>query len=255
VGSGADDWDEHWSGFSAAAADNPAQHFRHRLLASLVGPLRPTRLLDIGSGQGDLLVRFAREVPGAALVGLELSAIGVEQTQQKVPHANVLQIDLLEAAARTRLEGISADVAVCCEVLEHLDDPATFLRAAKFALAPGATLFVTVPGGPRSAFDRLIGHRRHYSPGELRVLLEAAGFSVSSAYGAGFPFFNLYRLVVIARGDRLATDVSDGRTGRVATAVMKAFGILLRFTFPRRRWGWQTVAVATPNPLKVAMTG
>ncbi len=135
--------------------------------------------------------------------------------REKVPGANVVQIDLLEASAHTRIEGIGADVAVCCEVLEHLDDPATFLKAARSALAPGATLFVTVPGGPRSAFDRLIGHRRHYSPGELRVLLEAGGFTVSSAYGAGFPFFNLYRLVVIARGDKLASDVGAGGTSRL----------------------------------------
>jgi Methyltransferase domain len=154
-------------------------------------------------------------------------------------------VDLLQADAASRLSEIRADAATCCEVLEHLDDPSSFLQVAKAALAPGATIFVTVPGGPRSGFDRLIGHRRHYSPLELRQLLEQSGFNVSSAYGAGFPFFNLYRLVVIARGEKLVKDVGSRGMGRLAAAVMKVFGVLLRLTIPRSRWGWQTVAVAT----------
>ena len=56
---------------------------------------------------------------------------------------------------------------------------------------------VTVPGGPMSAFDRHIGHRRHFSPDDLRAVLLAAGFQVERTTGVGFPFFNLYRLVAI----------------------------------------------------------
>ena len=74
--------------------------------------------------------------------------------------------------AVTAISDIRADVAVCSEVLEHLNDPATFLRTATAALSPGATFIVTVPGGPRSEFDRLIGHRRHYTPQSIRQLFE-----------------------------------------------------------------------------------
>lgn len=240
-----DNWDDHWAGFSATAASNPAQHFRHRLVVKLVKQAHPDVLVDIGSGQGDLLQRIAADLPRVELFGLELSQVGVEHTLQKVPRANVRQADLFEAGAASRLTGVAADVAVCCEVLEHLDDPVAFLRVASAALSPGATLFVTVPGGPRSAFDRLIGHRRHYSPRDIRELLEEAGFVVVASFGAGFPFFNLYRLVVVARGEKLAADVGAQRSSRLASGVMKVFDVLLRFSFPRRRWGWQTVAVAT----------
>jgi SAM-dependent methyltransferase len=242
---GQDNWDGHWADFSGAASENPAQHFRHRLLSKLVRGKNPATLIDIGSGQGDLLALLSQELPSVRLAGVELSHVGVEQTLKKVPGANVFQADLLDAESAQKLRDIRADAATCTEVLEHLDDPSLFLQAAKSALAPGATIFVTVPGGPRSGFDRLIGHRRHYSPIELQTLLEQAGFKVSSAYGAGFPFFNLYRLVVIARGDKLVTDVGSRGMGRLAVIVMRVFDILLRFTVPRSRWGWQTVAVAT----------
>jgi hypothetical protein len=61
---------------------------------------------------------------------------------------------------------------------------------------------------------------------------------------AGFPFFNLYRLVVIGRGSRLATDVADGSTSRIAVAAMRVFEVLFRFNLRRSRWGWQNVAIA-----------
>jgi glycosyltransferase involved in cell wall biosynthesis len=45
-----------------------------------------------------------------------------------------------------------------------VDEPARLLRNARTFLAPGCHLVVTVPGGPRSASDLRIGHRRHYDP-------------------------------------------------------------------------------------------
>src|SRR3546814_18015665 len=78
-------------------------------------------------------------------------------------------------------------------------------------MAPGCRLVVTVPGGPMSAFDRHIGHRRHFTPPALAALLTDAGLAVERTDGAGFPFFNLYRLGVIARGHRLVADLTGGQ--------------------------------------------
>lgn len=241
----ADDWDVHWAGLSASAEDNPAQHFRHRLVARFVSGRDSGKVLDIGSGQGDLLSRLAVTVNPSRLFGLELSQVGVTKALEKVPDATVLQVDLLSEHAPAKIESIQASLAVCCEVLEHLDDPAAFLESAKVALAPGAIVMVTVPGGPQSAFDKLIGHRRHYSPAELGELLEGCGFRITDAYGAGFPFFNLYRLVVIARGDRLVDDVGGHHPSAMARLAMRTFSVLLRLNVRRSRWGWQTIVVAT----------
>jgi hypothetical protein len=105
---------------------------------------------------------------------------------------------------------------------------------------------VTVPGGPMSAFDARIGHRRHYSPERLRQTFEEAGLCTAATFGAGFPFFNLYRRVVIARGARLAGDLAskDGRPSGAARAAMAAFRPLLAVSLPRSVWGSQIVGVA-----------
>jgi hypothetical protein len=127
-------------------------------------------------------------------------------------------------------------------VLEHLDDPASLLRHAAAYMAPGCRLVVTVPGGWRSAFYSHIGHRRHYTPAQLGGLLESAGFTVERAYAAGFPFFNLYRMLVTLRGRELISAAA-----RAPTRLMRASGALFDALFRlnlMHPWGWQTVAVA-----------
>src|SRR5690606_32387947 len=137
--------------------------------------------------------------------------------------------------------------AVCSEVLEHVDDPAAFLREARRLLAEDARLVVTVPGGPMSAFDRHIGHRQHFTRASIRRVLEGAGFEVERTWLSGFPFFNLYRLTVIARGERLVRDVESGGRGptsRLADGVMAAFRGVFRLNLGDSRFGWQVVALA-----------
>ena len=201
-------------------------------------------MLDVGSGTGDLALSIRESFPRAEILGLELSAAAVEVARMKVPGAVFLQSNLLETAEpEARLRGWATH-AVCSEVLEHVDDPRRLLANAAAYLAPGCRLIVTVPGGPISAFDRHIGHRHHYRPGELRDLLQGAGFRVQRATGAGFPFFNLYRLVVILRGRRLITDAQVGGAGRAARFTMRMFESLFRLNLASSPWGWQTIALA-----------
>lgn len=242
-----DDWDAHWSEYALAAEYNPAQSYRRWLALRLLERIStPRRLLDVGSGQGDLLVDAARRWPGAALLGLEASRRGNELAQAKLPSARFETIDLTVESSRIASLACWASHAVCLEVLEHIDEPVAFIRNWLVYLAPGARLVVTVPGGPMSAFDRRIGHRRHYSPELLRRNLEQAGLRVAATFGAGFPFFNLYRRVIVARGEQLSDDVSrrGGRPSGAARAAMMAFRPLLGMSLPRSAWGTQIVGVA-----------
>jgi SAM-dependent methyltransferase len=247
-GRDADDWDSHWDDFTSAASRNPAQEYRRRLALQLLeeaGP--PSRVLDVGSGQGDFLVAARRRWPDAELAGLEASENGVRETRGKVPAAAVHVCDLL--AGDPPVAGLAgwATHAVCSEVLEHVDDPVALMRNATAYLAGGCRVVVTVPGGRMSAFDRHIGHRRHFTPRELADVLAAAGLEVRWAAGAGFPFFNLYRALVIARGERLVADVSAAsaeQPGAGARLAMAAFRPLFRLNRTRSRWGKQIVAVA-----------
>src|SRR5665213_1623838 len=245
-----DDWDQHWRNYSKTAEQNPAQRYRRRIVCDLLrrsGCSGEARILDIGSGQGDLALDLHQAFPKAELAGVELSAAGVAEATRKIPCAHFLQCDLLDPAGDPGPLGSWAHYAVCAEVLEHLDDPALFLKHASRYLAPGCTLLVTVPGGPQSEFDRHIGHRQHFTPQMLRGLLEKSGFAVEMATTAGFPFFNLYRMAVILRGKRLITDVRSGSTAAssgLARVVMGAFRPLFAMNIVGSSLGWQTIAAA-----------
>jgi SAM-dependent methyltransferase len=244
-----DDWDAHWDHYAESAAENPAQRMRHDIIAPLLSEdaQGEMRVLDLGSGQGDLVMKLHPILPNARFVGAELSESGVAISQRKVPQATFLVADVFQPpAALTAFVGWASH-AVCSEVLEHVDDPVAFLQRSQTYLAPNARLIVTVPGGPMSAFDRHIGHRQHFDRRKIHLILERAGYSVERVYLAGFPFFNLYRLMVIARGKRLARDVeskSGGTSSGLARFAMKLFGVLFHANLLDSPFGWQVIAIA-----------
>jgi SAM-dependent methyltransferase len=243
-----DDWDQHWLDYGTANARNPAQRYRRRIVVDLLGLDKgPARLLDIGSGQGDFAAEVLQRYPDVEVLGLEVSEAGVEIAKRKAPGASFVVRDLLQEGDPPPDQRGWATHAVCSEVLEHVDRPDSLLANAARYMGPGCRLVVTVPGGPMSAFDRHIGHRRHFTPAELGALLGKAGFELEIATGAGFPFFNLYRRVVIWLGESLVDDFSAQRGGsesRLRQAAMAIFGWLFYLNLPRGRRGWQTVAVA-----------
>ena len=245
-----DDWDAHWEHYAQSAAENPAQWMRHEIIARLLcedAGKGAMQLFDLGSGQGDLVQKLEPLLPGARFVGAELSERGVAISKRKVPRATFLVADIFAPPASLNEFTNWATHAVCSEVLEHVDDPVAFLKRARDYLAPGARLIVTVPGGPMSAFDRHIGHRQHFDRRKIRSMLEQAGYSVERTYLAGFPFFNLYRMMVIARGGRLVQDAQAGSTGapsRIARFAMKVFRVLFHANLLDSPFGWQVVATA-----------
>jgi 2-polyprenyl-3-methyl-5-hydroxy-6-metoxy-1,4-benzoquinol methylase len=246
-----DDWDRHWDDYAESAARNPAQAYRRRLILGLLASDagRPMRILDIGSGTGDLAADIHSAFPSAAVLGLDVSEGAVEYAARKVPTATFLQRDLVRDADADPEHQAWATHAVCSEVLEHVEDPDVLLTNTRPYLAPGCRLIVTVPGGPMSAFDRHIGHRQHFTPQSLRTVVEKAGFEVERSEAAGFPFFNIYRLTVLLRGKRLVDDVAQGAGSPAARAVMKVFDKLFRLNVASSPWGWQVLAAARfPGP-------
>lgn len=243
-----DDWNRHWTDYSVAVELNPAHEYRRMLIfrALDLGRARGgVRLFEVGCGQGDLSRELVERHPSIELAGVDLSDTGVTTAKAKVPSGEFFQQDLQKPLTLPERYLGWATHAVCSEVLEHLDDPVEALRNVRRCLAPGGKLVVTVPAGPMSAFDRHIGHRRHFTPGALRTVLEEAGLRVTSLSGAGFPFFNLYRLSVVARGKKLIADVNADRPlPRSARAAMRLFSLLFRFNRADTELGWQLVATA-----------
>jgi 2-polyprenyl-3-methyl-5-hydroxy-6-metoxy-1,4-benzoquinol methylase len=251
----ADDWDSHWATYGDSSGDlNPANRMRERIVFSLLGEIAGgSTILDIGSGQGELALLLADRYPDARVIGVEYSTEGVARARRaaaaKASPATFLERNLLEAIPPDEAGAVGAQYAVCSEVLEHVDDPAMLLRNAASYLSPGCRVIITVPGGPRSAFDRHIGHRQHFTPQTLATTIEGAGLEVIRTARAGFPFFNLYKTLVVARGDKVLADVERGDAPGAAQpksirAVLSVLDVAFRLNLPLGRLGWQIVGVA-----------
>ena len=239
-----DDWDRHWTEISPSSDIAPSTAYRSRVIRSLLGINRPgngARVLEIGSGTGSFAEGFVRDYPQAKYLGLDMSVTGVRISGKKVPSATFRQRDLLEPPRETDDLEFRATHAISSEVLEHVDDPAKLLRSSTPYMAPGCRLIVTVPGGPMNAFQKHIGHRRHYTPADLTELIVSAGFEVERASGIGFPFYNLYMWALLQRGEK-AIELVSGPPGFPVRAASAVFNSL--FHLNSMKAGWQMIAVA-----------
>ena len=247
-----DDWDMHWSGLNKEAEINPAQSYRHRLLTTLVASLKHVHpeirtIIDFGSGQGDFLAMLVPRIRNCQVVGLELSRVGVEISRRKTPTGRFFQHNMLLDAPDISQLKKQGDLCVCSEVLEHLDEPSTFLRNARRYVADKGFLIVTVPSGPMNEFERSIGHRRHFTRDSISSLISSTGFDVIEVRQAGFPFFNLYKMVGILRGDKVRSDAERMGSGAPTLSLrlgLLLFSFLFRFNLANTRYGWQLVVIA-----------
>lgn len=100
---------------------------------------RGLRLLELGSGLGNLLVEAASR--GYEVTGVEYSASSVRTANERLGAPRVLQGSIGDVT----LAAESFDVCVLADVIEHTRDPLADLRAVWRALRPNGLLFIAVP--------------------------------------------------------------------------------------------------------------
>lgn len=193
-------YDQVWQSFGSLDAQSPAAHHRRRLVIALAKEHAHSarRVLEVGCGPGLLLKELERELPAASISGADVSPAALAAARRRSHESDLFVIDLEDPDfMRTHRERLQTfDLVIACEVLEHLADDLTALERLSALLVAGGQLIITVPGGAKTAFDRAIGHVRHYDRRELAERLRSAGFQVERSFAWGFPFHSAYRLLV-----------------------------------------------------------
>jgi SAM-dependent methyltransferase len=147
--------------------------------------------------------------------------------------------DELPGSADLRARTGTADLVLCQNVLEHIDDERGAVAEMAGVLKPGGRLLLLVPAGPRlfGPLDEVYGHHRRYTRGHLRDVIESSGLEVEELYP-----FNLLGVP--------GWWVSNLRRKRgISQASVRAYELLLRGWRPverrfRPRWGLSLVVRA-----------
>jgi 2-polyprenyl-3-methyl-5-hydroxy-6-metoxy-1,4-benzoquinol methylase len=114
-------------------------------LSELVAKTSPTAIHEIGCGEGYWVLRWNEQ--GIAAKGCDFSTLVIELARGNAV-ARGMPPSLFEARSIYDLESgrDSADLVVCCEVLEHLEYPEDGLRALQRVV--GRNLILSVPREP-----------------------------------------------------------------------------------------------------------
>jgi len=154
-----------------------AHHFRlacffaDRFLHAL--PDGPLRIVDIAYGHGAWGLWALAERPGATLEGYDISASARAIAGELAGAAGLSARATYSTGNAMELEQLppgTADVCICCFLVEHLEDPARLFRNIAHLLRPGGKAFVA--GALTAAQVDHIAEFRHES--ELLRLGEAA---------------------------------------------------------------------------------
>ena len=123
-------------------------------MASLAGK----RVLDIGCGGGILSDSMARK--GAEVIGIDLSskALAVAQLHALEAGTQGVKYREISAEAMAAENPASFDVVTCMEMLEHVPDPASVVRACSALVKPGGWVFFsTINRNAQSFLFAIVG--------------------------------------------------------------------------------------------------
>ena len=106
-----------------------------------ISPVSGQRALDVGCGGGILADSMARR--GADVLGIDLSTKALKVAQLHALEAQTPNVAYREVSAEALAAEApgSFDVVTCMEMLEHVPDPASVVRACAELVKPGGWVF------------------------------------------------------------------------------------------------------------------
>ena len=161
-------------------------------------PLAGKRVLDVGCGGGILADSMARA--GAQVLGIDLSTKALKVAQLHALEAGTPNVQYREVSA----EALAAeqpgayDAITCMEMLEHVPDPASVVKACSALVKPGGWVFFsTINRNPKSFVFAIVGaeyilnllpkgtheYMKFVRPSELAGYCRSVGLEVTATRG------------------------------------------------------------------------
>ena len=152
----------------------------------------PARVLDVGCGNGSLLLALREWWPQAELSGCDPSA-------EAIAHGAAHDVRLWRGTIDELPADVVADVAVTINVIEHTADPLRFLERVRRRLTTEGIAVAVCPDGSRPGVELLfVDHLFSFAPPHLDAMLTRAGFAVIGCSPAP-PEIGEFQMVIARR--------------------------------------------------------
>ena len=173
-------------------------------------PLTGQQVLDVGCGGGILAEAMGRQ--GAEVLGIDLATKSLKVAQLHALESGLANVSYREVAveALAAERPASFDVVTCMEMLEHVPDPASVVKACAELVKPGGWVFFsTLNRNPKSFLFAIVGAEyvlkllprgthefaKFIKPSELASYCRAAGLDLQGTRGMEYnPFTKRYWL-------------------------------------------------------------
>lgn len=167
-------------------------------IEQLTSGLQGKQVLDVGCGGGILADAMARK--GAQVLGVDLSTKALKVAQLHALEAQTPNIQYREISAEALAaeQPATYDVVTCMEMLEHVPDPASVVRACSQLVKPGGWVFFsTLNRNPKSFVFAIVGaeyilnllpkgtheYAKFIKPSELASYARSAGLDLQASKG------------------------------------------------------------------------
>jgi 2-polyprenyl-6-hydroxyphenyl methylase/3-demethylubiquinone-9 3-methyltransferase len=167
------------------------------------------KVLDVGCGGGILTESMAKA--GAQAKGIDLSEKALKVADLHSLESGVaVQYEYISAENLAAKEAGQYDVVTCMEMLEHVPDPLSIIKACSQLVKPGGKVFFsTLNRNPKSYLLAIIGaeyilqmlpkgthdYKKFIKPSELGGFLREAGLEMNEIIGLSYnPITQVYSL-------------------------------------------------------------
>jgi 2-polyprenyl-6-hydroxyphenyl methylase/3-demethylubiquinone-9 3-methyltransferase len=172
-------------------------------------PLAQKKVIDVGCGGGILAESMAKK--GANVTGIDLSEKALKVADLHGLESGItVYYEKISAEEMANREAGQYDIVTCMEMLEHVPDPASVIRAcAKMAKPGGHVFFSTLNRNAKAYLLAVIGaeyllqllpkgthdYKKFITPAELAQSVRDAGLCLDSIRGMSYnPLTKIYSL-------------------------------------------------------------
>ncbi len=183
------------------------------LFANEVRPGEKSRILDVGSGPGDVCLMLAEEHPSVSITGVDFSRTEVRSAERSRRKKGINNCRFLQDNAMgLSFENATFDIVISLASIKHWPDKVLGLKEMARVLVPGGRSLVLEANSEctedefahfASKYDfwwvykrlfnwcaRLITVKQGISPGEAETMARAAGFAeIEVKKPQGWPFW------------------------------------------------------------------